>query len=446
MCLIDQKPFNNLWIFNMKSNEIKEIYNSLPENFQNALTIMQDNVNKGYFTAWSMGNEDYIVSSFWADEAVIPESTMSLNHDLSLGFHPYFDLASLTKPLFFNNFLRSYWGDDYFSFVTQSLCDFKWKHHAWNQNLLEFIQNHSELTFNSFLSHKTYFDPWIWTKFFISVRKSTEIKEDFLSLLLKHYGKQKNPKYSDLNYMFLSLLIESLFDQIDWAHEIEKLNKECSTHFFHVSIHPEMAKFAIPSYPYILCESLEHSDKSKFFGVVHDTNANLLASLPKENRIVSGHSGLYGSILDVLSGVKYLKNTQPAGIGTFVDDRFLYGLDTKNNALGHLGYTGTSFWFRNSLEQVEQKENIILLTNRTSTRTTNTLFRSHRVYIVTHMETKNTRYFMADENKVIEYYEDAFIKKLHNYFSSKQKSWNDSQIVNYYNLNEVRNKLEVEIW
>lgn len=433
----------------MKIEEVKEIKEILPPYFQSSVNILEKQREQGSFTAWSVGNSDYFISSYYADEA-LPNAFLQ-PHPLSSkrSLHPYFDLASLTKPLFLNAFLRHKWDGDYQAFLTQFLFRFHWVNKNWNSKLFEFIKNNPQLDLNTFISHKSDFDAWTWIKFFISVRHTESVKTDFLSLLLKHYKKKNTHEYSDLNYMFLTLLLESLFDINDWKKEILKLNKTQNTHFFHVSVTPEKSKFAIPSYPYISISPSRSLEKNKRFGPVHDTNANLFTTLPPAERIVSGHAGFFGNITDVSRGLYFLKETQPFITTEDFQDKFIYGLNHTLNpdkkSLGHLGYTGTAFWFNLQKTRENNHDSFILLTNRTARRFSKNSDDIPQVCIITDVQQNIHYYFFLYKKKVEMFSEKEFLKKSKEYFKKREKIWNDSIIFEYDNLTELRNTLAKQI-
>lgn len=427
----------------MKLEETKEIKDILPFYFHSCVNTLEKHRKLGHFSAWSVGNREYLISLYHADEALVhPKNNL----------HPYFDLASLTKPFFINTLLRYHWGENFEAFVTQPFHQFKWCKTDWNQELLDFIESNQMLSWNTFLSHKSDFDAWTWCKFFISVRQKKNIKDDFFHFLKKHYKSKNAPVYSDLNYMFLALLMESLFNNISWDEQIKILNESQKTHFFHASITPENTKQAIPSYPYLSIESNHHilSEKESL-GFVHDTNANLFALLNPCDRIVSGHAGFYGTIADICKGIVTLQHTQPKNAQKYINDKFIYGLeqmkslsaDQSQHALGHFGYTGTSFWFE-PIKTKEHKSPFILLTNRTSHRKSE----SNSVplaLVITDLKTDQTHQFLIHDNSIQMLSEAQFLNKIGEYFYKMEKICDNSIILDYYNMTELRKTLAAQI-
>jgi hypothetical protein len=423
----------------MKIEETKEIKAILPDSFLRCVNTLEKHRKLGHFSAWSVGNSDYLVSLYTVDEALVCNEA---------GMHPAFDLASLTKPLLINTLLRNQWGDNFAHYVTQPLKNFHWQKTDWNADLLDFIKTNDNITWDTFLSHNSNFDAWTWCKFFISVRKAKNIKADFFQLLKKHYTHKKTSVYSDLNYMFLALLMESLFD-FSWNTYIKSLNSSQNTSFFHASITPENTKYAIPSYPYILLDpNKHHPDENETLGFVHDTNANLFASLNKADRIVSGHAGLYGNICDVFNGISTLRKTQPKSHSMVMNEKFSYGLEKllhqEINVLGHFGYTGTSFWFDpNNTNQNDKR--FILLTNRTSHRKSCLASQSPLALIITDKKNDHTYQFLVHDQKIENLSKEEFLDKSGKYFYNTEKFCDNSIILDYFNLSELRKTLATQI-
>jgi CubicO group peptidase (beta-lactamase class C family) len=114
-------------------------------------------------------------------------------------------------------------------------------------------------------------------------------------------------------------------------------------------------------------------------GEVHDDNAYVVGG-------VAGHAGLFGTARDIFGLLQHLLDTytgkvaskvfQRETVQTFFEcqqdqGRFALGFDTptglesssgryfSDHSVGHLGFTGTSFWM-----DLEEEVIVILLTNR----------------------------------------------------------------------------------
>lgn len=182
-----------------------------------------------------------------------------------------------------------------------------------------------------------------------------------------------NTLYSDLGFILLGLLVEKITERSladFWQEEIAQpmgLDKEL---FFP---DPEGLSSDICAVTGVC----KWSGK-KLCGIVHDDNCRMLGG-------VAGHAGLFGTASGVLSLVENLL-LQQRGIkrhpayGADVLNAFLtkrpgstwsYGFDTPSGGysssgrffsaktVGHLGFTGTSFWL-----DLDRGLAIVLLTNR----------------------------------------------------------------------------------
>jgi hypothetical protein len=207
----------------MKS-EFQKYFSSLyPQNIVESMRTLEDRVEKGDFTAWSFANRDYAVSAFWADEYELDRSNS----------HPVFDLASLTKPLFINLYLILEYKKKYLDFVSTTIKDLNFH---LPDLLKNFVEKNSNLTINSFLSHRTKFKPWCW----MGGRSAQEITEYILNNFSYEEGK-----YSDLNYYILTRILESF---LSWQEVLDRINLTVKSDFKHASLQPP--KRYIPYYPY----------------------------------------------------------------------------------------------------------------------------------------------------------------------------------------------------
>lgn len=391
----------------------------LPLSAVQCLVHLEQQIEKQKFTAWSFASPRHQISAFWADECGQDPSHIQT---LKQNSHPIFDLASLTKPLFLNLFFRMSLGPHFESWTSQKLSVlFKEKRDI----LFDWVKD-KDWTIDAFLNHQTGFTPWAWMGYLQMAQKP----EDALPFLMHHLLKNKfltdskETTYSDLNYFFLARLAESLFPETTWQEKLQSINLQLDAHFSHASLKTNKALSVIPYFPY----GREKKSNSGF-GAAHDTNANILAA----HGIVSGHAGLFGSIADVVKGVAMLAQTQPKGhlpSGEGKTSRFLFGLDSKkandgggNFWLGHLGYTGTSFWFCPGAP--DQLNFHVLLTNRTATRSlscpvlprvyvvTDGIQKTTKIYqksqgVLTELDTKG---FLALHKKTLLYWDDSVIRK-----------------------------------
>jgi serine-type D-Ala-D-Ala carboxypeptidase len=179
--------------------------------------------------------------------------------------------------------------------------------------------------------------------------------------------------YSDIGFMILCWVIEQVsgnrLDRFVMKEIYHPLGLE-NLFFVDLDSTPRQAEFAateLCSWRNILLE-----------GTVHDDNAYVLGG-------IQGHAGLFGTARDVLSLLSelmaaYLGSSCAGVFDTDLIQMFFkqrehtgraLGFDTPSpidpscgqyfskNTVGHLGFTGTSFWM-----DLDRNVTIILLTNR----------------------------------------------------------------------------------
>ncbi|MCA2960306.1 MAG: hypothetical protein IOD12_08635 [Silvanigrellales bacterium] len=350
---------------------------------------LESNVQSGLFTAWSAASRTWQASAFFADEWCPRDNATP---------HPTFDLASLTKPLFVPLLLK-----------LEGLSAEAWatpRESLRGRSLLECAD------------HLTGAPAWCWMGRASWVFKADsrvsqgqhEAKSledtrarvsDFLTKdILERLDDSKRGQtlYSDLNAFLLARAYETLHANNPlaprdlWVAGLKTLNDRLGAHFQHASLLPRSSGLfgtqTVPFAPYVSVEDEAGGTGEpagfESFGPVHDTNANLLAT--RLGGVVSGHAGLLGSVADVDAALPHLAMGHDALVRELKAGegrRFLLSLDTPSGAdstaglrnfpsavhgsiLGHLGYTGTSFWFRQHEGVVSESH--ILLTNRVARR------------------------------------------------------------------------------
>lgn len=273
----------------------------------------------------------------------------------------FFDLASLTKPLVTVLCVANLVEKGSLNFLTTLKDIFPEKEIKQPQITIKDILSHSA----GFVAHKKYYE---------TIRENYKryILEDILSGKLL-YKTGSACVYSDLGYILLGCIVEKVTaEKLDvfWYREIckkmnlseeflfsgaEKLSSQncaCTTNL----AHPEI----------IYC------------GEVHDDNCRAMGG-------VAGHAGLFGTILGVLKLSEkliksYLGEEELPFCSRELLQRFfqrstisnwVYGFDTpaklystaghyfSEKTVGHLGFTGTSFWL-----DLERNVAVVLLTNR----------------------------------------------------------------------------------
>ncbi len=233
----------------------------------------------------------------------------------------------------------------------------------------------------------------------------------------------------------------------------------------------------MPTSPYIVMQGHEVPDgafQKREFGHVHDTNANIIA----QQGIVSGHAGLFGTALDVLIASQFLASSQRVLIGQMPQrekTRFVFGLDTPASAesaagpcewplpsgkhiFGHLGYTGTMFWF--DISNPLNPQNNVLLTNRTTQRTVYGSQNVPRILVFTELPktddgteiqqagTSNCRYFVQKKLNLppqeISRNDAEEIIVAHS--AGSTRFWNDAVLRKVPNIQTLRNSVSKTLW
>lgn len=463
----------------------------IPKNFLECFAKLESEVKEEHFTSWSFANSKGCLSTFWADEVLL---NSQLNERV-FSIHPHFDLASLTKPLFLNLYLRNIFGKNFIKMISIPIVELidRTNFNEENQKLLEFIVEHkNKFNLNSFLSHLSGVKSWFWMGSCIWQQKSTNQREHLYykhvdlnnnnshkiikqnlnnscinSFISNQYG---NNLYSDINYYILARIIESMnLPKFNWFQSIEDINKSINTSLFHASLSPQKTISCIPYFPYVSNSNditKYNNINLKTFGYTNDTNANILSSFKIQNNIVSGHSGFFGNIIDVVKSLKEIISTQKYYINSNdhcndFQNRFIYGLDTpsssdstagiknwpkyKNKVFGHLGYTGTSFWF--TTEQLNTINNFhIILTNRTSKRRNNYINKCPRIHIYTNLITNENKFFQSSNNFFSEISEQKLTDIINEYNNISKLSWDNNIIRISPNINNTRFYIANKLW
>ncbi len=386
-------------------------------------------VERGTFTSWACANQEGSWCALYADEACPPDWILDIDHSSGSSstrktWLPSFDLASLTKPLLANLWLRFELNSDPLIFAGTPLVSLIEPRSDEGVALKAWAEQRPQLTLGHLLSHRSGLPAWCWFgramwnfaerdgKTRTTGRLGDLARDEDGTLAraaqfsLTRSILERAPRhppettvYSDLNYYLLARVIENLGMSSfrGWANCIDKLNQKLDTDFWHASLDPERSVTAIPFFPYLNSQVVAHlyeqrklENHAGFFGSVHDTNANILAcefkAAHKTSPLVSSHAGLFGSVVDVKKAIPALRASQEqllATTQTFSSQsgRFSWGLDTpsssqstaglkswppqhENMFFGHLGYSGTSLWF------AQDNQFHVLLTNRTAQRST----------------------------------------------------------------------------
>jgi hypothetical protein len=420
----------------------------LPHN--TLIESLENEVKNGTFTSWAFANRTGRWCSIFADEACPPDHLLDKAgaHAGEKSSHnqwfPAFDLASLTKPLLTNLWLRLSLGTDPILYADTPLSALLEERTAEGRLLKNWAMERPWVTLSHVLNHKTGLPAWCWfgrmlwefpdeTAAKKAARRSAGSASDdsgetarraqlqLTRHILSMGANNSNPEalYSDLNYFLMARICENiaLTQFKSWQDCLDVINTACSSSFWHASLDPERSMTAVPFYPYVHSQVTAHIYENRKlenhagqFGSVHDTNANILAHEFRASRtaapMVSGHAGLFGSVADVAAAAKVIIETQselnnhPTKLKCS-DERFVWGMDTPSQSdstaglnlwplsqnasvFGHLGYTGTSLWLSSS------HEFHVFLTNRTAQRNTRGALTTPRILFFHEESTGNT--------------------------------------------------------
>lgn len=434
----------------------------------------------GKMTAWSIASPAGALSVFHADEL------RARGKRLCPSLHPEFDLASLTKPLFLNWLLRRRWSAHTIARMPISVLmagagpvapPFQL---AWEELRSAFRGRGSALTLLDLLDHAAGLRPWIYLgrrQSFVPPQWLGELAVQMCSTLREARGAQE---YSDLSYFLLARLFEGLPGSSegvpgvpwDWASTLASLNLGLGTRYAHASITPDCGANAVPYYPYRSLEAAEElrGGTGADFGPVHDTNASILAGHSRAFPIVSGHAGFFGNVVDVSLSVRSLMESQ-CGLAELWDapapgQRFQVGLDTPSSEaslagleawplpagqriFGHLGYTGTSFWF--TCEDRKPGAWQVILSNRVSHRVEVGLTSVPRLAVYSAWRDAvpfrgDSRCFLVAEHGLIPIPRDEFVSLVEEHRGLRRLVWDEARIEAPADIAEVRRAVGRALW
>ena len=280
-----------------------------------------------------------------------------------------YDLASLTKPL---------------ATTISLLCLLKEREIKLSDRLDKFFPGQipgpkKKITLSSLLSHSAGFPAH--RPYFQKIMKEKEKKETLFSLLMAEtlvYEPGTMSLYSDLGFMLLGLIIEKTSGMNQDVFFREKVSDplEISEKIFYSAAVPGQGK-KVENYAFMeVCPLRQRVLRAE----VSDENAYALGG-------VSGHAGLFGSmegvlplavhLLDQWQGREDHPGYRSRDLREFLQKQnisgstWALGFDTPSAtgssggkylspaSIGHLGFTGTSFWIDPVRELV-----MVLLSNR----------------------------------------------------------------------------------
>jgi serine-type D-Ala-D-Ala carboxypeptidase len=278
-----------------------------------------------------------------------------------------YDVASLTKPLVTVLSILALREEEKIFWKERlgSLLSFDIPRDKKNINLVHLMSHCSGLP-----AHRPYYENLIRIP---PELRNTKIIEMILKENLLYKPGKKNI-YSDLGYILLGNIIEARsgkrLDEF-WRQKISIPLSLQDKLLFPKNEEIKETQFASTGY----CSLL----KKKLYGIVHDDNCRILGG-------IAGHAGLFGTIEGVLSLCEKIlmgyndQSTHPAfsndNLRIVLEKRpsssWTLGFDTPSpvasssgryfskNSVGHLGFTGTSFWI-----DLQRRICIVFLCNRT---------------------------------------------------------------------------------
>jgi CubicO group peptidase (beta-lactamase class C family) len=291
--------------------------------------------------------------------------------DRNVTLNTVFDLASLTKPL------------------ATTLAIMKLEEQqklTLDQTLGEIIVNFhgndkAEITVRQLLNHTSGlpdYKPYFERENSIFGRERKIVFREFLvnEKLVCPIGKQT--LYSDIGFMILCWIIEELSGKrLDRFVRDEIYAPEGLGELFFVDLDPMSQKVHESSWEFAVTEKCPWR-KRVIAGEVHDDNAFVVGG-------IDGHAGLFGTanevgrlltmlqelyhgnlterVLQSITIQKYFAKTEgndrALGFDTPSPENSSCGHYFSQRTVGHLGFTGTSFWM-----DLEKEVNVILVTNR----------------------------------------------------------------------------------
>ncbi len=300
---------------------------------------------------------------------------------IKITLETFFDLASLTKALATIPALLSLIEEEKISWYStlQEIFGNEIEEDKKQINIRQLMSHSSGLP-----SHKEYF------RKLIKVKKSEQKKLLFTSIVKEKliYLPGRDVIYSDLGFMLLGLIIEKISGRNLEDYIQEKIYKPLNldNSLFYGK------KGSVEGQIYAATEICPWSGQM-LSGRVHDDNCRALGG-------VAGHAGLFGNIDGVVQWCEHILSqikgrTIHPSFGNEIlreamikvgNSSWTSGFDTPSIkgsssgrffsplSIGHLGYTGTSFWIDPQKDIV-----VVLLTNRVhSSANNNELIRKFR--------------------------------------------------------------------
>lgn len=279
----------------------------------------------------------------------------------------YYDLASLTKPLVTVFSILALIEENTISWNEKldSLLSQKIPQDTININLVQLMSHSSGLP-----AHRKYY-------LSLSTIPPAARKKEIIDQIVREdilYKPGEKNIYSDLGYILLGAIVEKKsgmnLDEF-WQRTIAAPLDLQQKLFFPKNVKNKDVNFASTGY----CSET----KTNLTGTVHDDNCRFMGG-------VAGHAGLFGTVEGVLAmcenilkgygdhlrhpsfsnnNLRKVLEKQPHSTWTPGFDTPIAGASTSgryfsSSSVGHLGFTGTSFWI-----DLHRQAAIVFLTNRT---------------------------------------------------------------------------------
>lgn len=286
--------------------------------------------------------------------------------DVAVGnTHAYYDVASLTKVIFTVQGMM-------YAFELG-----KWNYNTKVADILPWFP-HKETKITELLTHSSGLPWWLPLYQEINTSLSLENRRNQLRDMVKSMKIEKSDSavYSDVGFLVLGFILESLFDRplLDVWTEIKNKFYLGTTLEFHLNNEP-------PNRSGLYAPTEECPVRKKLIqGEVHDLNCWALGG-------ISTHAGLFGSIDDVgwfslhlrsqLMGIArysirqktaqlFAKRSLPEGRGDWAMGYMMptagaasCGTYFSLESIGHTGFTGTSVWYDPRMDM-----SVVILSNR----------------------------------------------------------------------------------
>ncbi len=318
--------------------------------------------NKNIFSASSVAFFDNDLTT--GEHYVVCCGTTDESKTVKIDYSTLFDLASLTKPLVTLLTVLVLIERDYLSWfdTVKDLLPTYQSNKYGDVDIYHLLCHSSGLP-----AHKEY-----WRSLEkIDVKKKRQWLIDEILSEKKVYKTGSHHLYSDLGYLLLGFIVEEKTDKdlaCFWNESIAEPLGVSNQLLYPVPRPTQKVNFAAT------CSQ----DKKKLKGIVNDDNSRALGG-------ITGHAGLFGTasgvlkvcqeLLDAMSGRKsklpISARTLNRACSRVAGSEWTAGFNTPSRcgsssgkyfsekSVGHLGFTGTSFW----LDPVEQRA-VVLLTNR----------------------------------------------------------------------------------